>query len=128
LQANLVPQNKDFPMTRHDRKYTAAATLLFVSAALHVPIAALAFVTFGMQMVVAVVIWCGLGLGLLKSWRWCAYLALLGMFFGVSAALAGAMDTAGVASTLFWIISIVDAVAGAILLSLLWAPRPSVPM
>ncbi|MCG3268340.1 hypothetical protein [Yoonia sp. I 8.24] len=114
-------------MTRQERKYTAAAALLFASAALHLPIAGIDFGAFGIQMIVAALLWTVLGLGLLRYWRWCAYIALFGMLYGVSAALFGAMDAIGLVSILFWAIVAIDALAAAILFGLLWAPHPKRP-
>ena len=98
-------------MTKTERKYISAAYLMFASAALHLPIAALAFGQYGLQMIVAALLWTLLGLGVMRYWRWCAYLAFLGLIFGVSAALAGGLGTTGFISALFWVIVGADLLA-----------------
>ena len=110
-------------MTKTERKYISAAYLMFASAALHLPIAVLAFGQYGLQMIVAALLWTLLGLGVMRYWRWCAYLAFLGLIFGVSTALAGGLGTTGFISALFWVIVGADLLAAVILFGVLWAPR-----
>ncbi|MGY3439040.1 MULTISPECIES: hypothetical protein [unclassified Marinovum] len=114
-------------MTRDERTYTAAATLMFLSAGLHLPIAALSPAAYGGASIIAAVLWALLGLGLLRAWRWCAYPALLAMMFELSFALGGAMETFGAMAGLFWALVAVNLVAAAVLFPLLWARKATDP-
>lgn len=111
-------------MTRNERKCHAAAILLFLSAALHLPVLALAPQSYAPQAFVATVLWAAFGFGLLHGFRWVAYLAFLGMLAGLVFALGAAMSTFGLTSVLFWLIFVVDLVAALALFGLLWS-RPA---
>lgn len=112
-------------MTRNERKYHAAAILLFLSAALHLPVLALAPQSYAPQAFVATVLWAAFGFGLLHGFRWVAYLAFLGMLAGLVFALGAAMSAFGLISVLCWLIFVVDLVAALALFGLLWS-RPAV--
>jgi len=115
-------------MTRHQRKYHAAGTLMFVLAALYLLVAGLAFSAHGPCMVVAAALSAVLGLGLITERRWVAYFAFLGLIFGLSAALGGAITSFGSVAVLFWLIVVFDIVAAAVLFGNLWGQRPDDPI
>ncbi|SPH25124.1 hypothetical protein DEA8626_04160 [Defluviimonas aquaemixtae] len=111
-------------MTRTERKYHTAAILLFLSAALHLPILILSFQKFGTHIFVAIILWTLLGLGLLRGHRLAAYLAFLGMLAGLVLALDGATSSPGLVAIVLWVIIPTNLIAAAVLFGVLWS-RPS---
>lgn len=114
-------------MTRAERNYRAAAILLFLSAALHVPVLVLAYPTFLIQLIIAIGVWLLLGLGLLRGRRWVAYLAFVAMLAGTVSALGAAMSSFGTVALFYWLIVAVGVIAVAVLFGLLWG-RASTPI
>ena len=82
-------------MNQMNRSYMAAATLLFGSAALHLPVAALAIEDFGWRMIFAAALLAVLGVGLYQERRWVAYPAFLATILGISAAIFHGLESAG---------------------------------
>lgn len=110
-------------MIKTTRRYRAAASLIFVLAALHVVVASFAFPDYGWRMIVVAGIWTLLGLGLMRGWRWCAYLAFLGAIFGISVSLGSALVAVGLVAILFWLIVLTNLIAAVVLFGLLWSNR-----
>ncbi|WP_163851385.1 hypothetical protein [Pseudooceanicola aestuarii] len=109
----------------HDIRYRLAAGLMGLSAVIHLPVAALDFASYGVSMIVGAALWSVLGLGVWRGWRWCAWLGFLGLAFGLSVAIAGAMGTFGLLATLFLAMALTDLAGAAVLFTLLWrAPGP----
>lgn len=111
-------------MSRTARKYTAAASLIFVSVMLYMLAAAQDFSSFGLPAIVTAALSFPVGFGLVQTWRWCAYAAFLGMLCGVLLALGGALGSNGAIALLMWLIVLTDSLAALILFGLLWPDRP----
>ncbi|MDN5787848.1 hypothetical protein [Pseudorhodobacter sp.] len=107
-------------MTRQNRKYQAAALLLFLAAALHAPILFLDGQARQPAMIAAIIFWLMLGFGLLRGLRPVAYLGFLTGLAGAIAALYLAMSAAGLVSAVYALILAVNAAAAVVLFGLLW--------
>jgi hypothetical protein len=108
--------------------YRLAATLLFVSAALHLPLFALVDIGHWMPLAFVTLLWVALAVGLRQGWRWVAYLSFLAMLTGAITALAMALPATGALAVLMWVILAVDVSAAAVLFKRLWsapADRPA---
>jgi len=112
-------------MTRAERKYHAAAILLFLSAALHVPAHLLALEAVWSHTIIAIGILTLLGLGLIRGFRWVAYIAFLAVLTNAVFSLSEAVAAVGWATTFSWGIIVLDLLAGVVLFSLLWSSRPT---
>ncbi|MEM9269082.1 MAG: hypothetical protein AAGA78_09125 [Pseudomonadota bacterium] len=102
---------------------TSAAVLLFAAAALHIPALILAPSAQSLQMITAIILWAVLGLGVLLGSRGAAWLAFLGLLFGVATTIYNALSVTGLLSTLFWAIFTIDVLALLALIGVLWRNR-----
>jgi hypothetical protein len=93
---------------------------LFLSAALHLPVAALAMADFGGRMMLAAVVLSALGVGVYQQRRWVAYPAFLMTIFGISAAIFCGLESDGTVVVLLWLIGLADLLAAGVLFVLLW--------
>jgi len=112
-------------MTRAERKYHAAAILLFLSAALHVPAHLLALEAVWSHTIIAIGAMTLLGLGLIRGLRWAAYIAFLAVLANAVFSLGGAVASVGWATTFSWGILVLDLLAVVVLFRLLWSSRPT---
>jgi len=112
-------------MTRTERKYHAAAILLFLSAALHVPVQFLAFGAVWFHTIIAVGALTLLGFGLMRGLRWVAYVAFLAVLAGAVSSLGAAVASTGWVATFWWGILALDLLVGAVLFGILWSNKPA---
>lgn len=112
-------------MNQRNRKFQVAALLMFMSAALHLPVAALAIADFGGRMMLAAAVLAALGGGVYQQRRWVAYPAFLATIFGISAAVFYGLESEGIAALLLWLIGLADLLAAGVLFVLLWRTRPA---
>ena len=108
------------------RLYQNAGMLLLASAALHILVILFSGGTYLMQMLVAAVLWGGLGYLLLGQRRWAAYLAFIGMLCGIIAALGIGMSEFGIVKWLFLAILVFDLAAAVMLFRILWRSKETV--
>lgn len=105
--------------------YHRAAALLFVSAVLHLVVLVLSGGSYLMEMLIGLVVWTLIGFGLMRHWRWLAYIAfLLGMMGAIFAFGVGMSEFGLVRLSLFGI-AIADVLAVLVLFALLWRNRPT---
>ncbi|MEM7241236.1 MAG: hypothetical protein AAF429_03525 [Pseudomonadota bacterium] len=105
------------------RLYQNAGMLLFLSAALHLLVILFTGGAYLMQMLIAAVLWGILGYLLMGERRWAAYVAFLGMLFGIIAYLGFGMSEFGVVKWLFFAILLADLLAAIMLFRIIWRTK-----
>lgn len=105
--------------------YRIAGWLMLLTAALLAATAALDWAGQGWLRSVLAGLWIGLAAGLFRGMRWCAYLGFLAAVFGLSVALAGALQGADPVAGLLWLAVLGKGLTAAVLFALLWQGRPA---
>lgn len=76
-----------------------------------------------MLMLAGAIIWAVLAAGLLRNYRWVAYLAFLAVLIGTLFAFGFALSSPSLVQFLFWGIFLTDLLAVAILFGILWLQK-----
>ena len=114
-------------MTRLERKYHAAAFVLFAGSILHLLIMVLAFDGWAIYALTMAVIQGGAGFGLMRGWRFAGYLGFVAVLVGAVVAFGAALPGAGILAAAFWVLLVVQVLSVVLLLGLLWRnPRADV--
>ncbi len=111
-------------MTRSRRRLQAAALLMFLAAALHLPFLALAFARHGAAALAAAVALSALGWALMGGRRivaWVAFFALLALITAAAGWLGAAQ---GLLAALAQVILAIEALALALVFVALWRDPP----
>ena len=100
--------------------YRGPSALMFVSAVLHLAAMMASSGSTVAAMVVGMIVYAVVGIGLLRGWRWFAYVGFLAALIGGIVAMATAAQGTTLESTILWGIVIVDWLAAVWLLVQLW--------
>ncbi len=111
----------------NNNPYNMAAKWMTLCSALQITLPlVIGFNTIAYQMVVLGVLGLITGAGLLKGWRWLAYLAYIPVMVVAILAMARSFDVAGLASVWYWGIALLDLLTMLALWVALWKnPTPN---
>jgi len=125
-----MPCNKKLEANVTDPRspYRTGALFVLISAALHFLAPTISQLSSdGMLLLPFGILYGAMAWGLMRNWRWLAYVSFLTMLIGTSAALTGIWAASPVPSWVYLGIVIANFLAALSLFVALWRPRPTAP-
>ena len=115
-------------MTDPRSPYRTGALFVALSAALHLiaPVISLG-ARDGLMLLPFGIVYLALAWGLMRGWRWLAYVTFLIMLIGISATMTGIWAISPVPPWIYIAIALANACAAVALFVALWRPRPTAP-
>lgn len=110
-------------MDRDERLYLSAAVFLLVSGVLHLGVTLLGgFSTFGLLLALVAPFYGLIALGLLRNWRWLAWLAFVLLLIGSVGAFTETAGPITGPAWIYWVILLANLGALVTLFTILWRP------
>ena len=107
-------------MNRNTNLFMAGAVLSFALAVCHIAVVALSLGGYLFPMLVVAAIWVLIGLGLLREWRWLAFVAFLAALAGGILAMGQVVSLVGLVQFGFGLVLLVNCLIAVVLFILLW--------
>ena len=116
-------------MTDPRSPYRTGALLVLLSAAFHLiaPLISLG-ARDGLMLLPVGIVYVAFAWGLMRGWRWLAYVTFLIMLIGISAAMTGIWSISPVPSWIYIGIALANICAALALFVALWRPSPTAQM